>query len=142
MVYSKIVREYLNESKNNQIYYHVTPLVNILSIKTNGIKMGDGDAGKGVYLSKTLTEALTWKNIFDIENEYKNKKVYTWYVVEIVNLDDKKLTKVMNLIWVMANFIILNGFIGEIYHWKILKHFIKYNVYLEKSFCFSSRNSN
>jgi len=90
---STTIREYLNESKNNQIYYHVTPFVNILKIKTNGIKMGDGNSGKGVYLSKTLKEALTWKNIFDIENEYNGRYINKWYVIEIINLDENKIDK-------------------------------------------------
>jgi hypothetical protein len=87
------IKEYLNENNNSQIYYHITPLVNVLSIKTNGIKMGDGESGKGVYLSKTLKEALTWKNIFDIENEYNGKNVNKWYVIEIINLDENKIDK-------------------------------------------------
>ena len=55
--------------------------------------MGDGESGKGVYLSKTLKEALTWKNIFDIENEYNGKYINKWYVIEIINLDENKIDK-------------------------------------------------
>lgn len=87
------IREYLNECNNSQIYYHVTPLVNVLKIKKEGIKMGDGDAGKGVYLSKTSKEALTWKNIFDTENEYAGKYINKWYVIELINLDENKIDK-------------------------------------------------
>ena len=87
------IREYLFENNNSQIYYHITPLVNVLSIKTNGIKMGDGELGIGVYLSKTLKEALTWKNIFDIENEYNGRYINKWYVVEIINIDENKIDK-------------------------------------------------
>jgi hypothetical protein len=87
------IRKYLFENNNSQIYYHITPLVNILKIKTNGIKMGDGNSGKGVYLSKTLKEALTWKNIFDIENEYNGRYINKWYVIEIINLDENKIDK-------------------------------------------------
>jgi hypothetical protein len=78
---------------NSQIYYHITPKVNVLSIKNNGIVRGHGDSGKGVYLSKTLKEALTWKNIFDIENEYNGRYINEWYVIEIINLDENKIDK-------------------------------------------------
>jgi DNA-directed RNA polymerase subunit E'/Rpb7 len=87
------IKEYLNENNSTQIYYHITPLVNVLKIKKEGIKMGDGNAGKGVYLSKTLKEALTWKNIFDTENEYEGRYINHWYVIEIINLDESKIDK-------------------------------------------------
>jgi hypothetical protein len=88
---STTIREFLNENNLTQIYYHITPLVNVLKIKKDGIKMGDGDAGRGVYLSKTLKEALTWKNIFDTENEYEGRYINHWYVIEIINLDENKI---------------------------------------------------
>jgi hypothetical protein len=89
----KSFKQFVNENINSQIYYHITPKVNVLSIKNNGIVMGNGDSGKGVYLSKTLKEALTWKNIFDIENEYEGLKLKKWYVIEIINLDENKIDK-------------------------------------------------
>ena len=87
------IREYINENNNSQIYYHITSEVNILSIKRNGIKIGDGEAGKGVYLSKTLKEALTWKGIFEIELEYTDRMVDNWYIIEIINLDNNKIDR-------------------------------------------------
>ena len=86
-------KQFVNENINSQIYYHITPKVNVLSIKNNGIVRGHGDSGKGVYLSKTLKEALTWKNIFDIENEYNGRYINEWYVIEIINLDENKIDK-------------------------------------------------
>ena len=87
------IREYLKENISTQTYYHITPEVNVRSIKTNGLKMGDGDSGEGVYLSKSLKEALTWKSIFEIENEYKDRFVENWYVIEVINLDENKIDK-------------------------------------------------
>lgn len=87
------IDEYLNESNSGQIYYHITPKVNVLNIKKNGLNMGDGESGVGVYLSKSLKETLTWKSIFEIENESEDVYVEKWYIIEIVNLDENKIDK-------------------------------------------------
>ena len=91
-----VIREFLNENMNNTLYYHITPDVNLPSIKIYGIKKSeDGTNGIGVYLSNTIKEALKWKDVLEYENYEENDAcgVKDWYIIEIHNLDETKLDK-------------------------------------------------
>jgi hypothetical protein len=54
-------KQFVNENINSQIYYHITPEVNVLSIKNNGIVMGNGDSGKGDVSGELLLKELETK---------------------------------------------------------------------------------
>ena len=89
-------KQFLNENIYGDIWYHITPDVNLPSIRISGIKMSnDGTNGIGVYLSDSIKEALKWKDILEYENYEENnaRGVKEWFIIEIHNLNKKKLDK-------------------------------------------------
>jgi len=62
-----ILKENINPSNN--VFYHITPDVNLDNIRKRGLlKSEEGTSGEGVYLTDTLKEALIWKDILEYEN--------------------------------------------------------------------------
>ena len=84
---------HLNENINDERYFHITPDVNIPSIKISGLKKGKGEGGSGVYLTKTIEDALKWKDILEYgeSEEYEIRGVQNWYIIEVHNLDISKM---------------------------------------------------
>ena len=102
----KEMREQINRFKDfilkeninplNNLFYHITPDVNLNNIRKRGLlKSKKGTSGEGVYLTDTLKEALKWKDILEYENYEENeiRGVKNWYIIEVYNLDTKKLDK-------------------------------------------------
>jgi len=89
-----ILKENINSSNN--VFYHITPDVNLDNIRKRGLlKSEEGTSGEGVYLTDSLKEALIWKDILEYENYEENvaRGVKDWFVIELFNLDKTKIYK-------------------------------------------------